>query len=187
MNYKLLKNADDTIVSIQTSDQDLNLSGDKYDHVEEIDEELLLEIQEFLKQGHPDSAIRVVDGVVTLVDSKVTEHQDMLLESFLYSSTLETAIEKYKTDRYAPIVFNDHTFQADKDSQDLIRGAISVYSGGTPEGFEWLDINNVWVPVSIDDLKALALAIGERTYVAFRDYRATKDSVMAEILASERL
>lgn len=56
-----------------------------------------------------------------------------------------------------PIVFNEHPFQADHDSQDILSKVIvSAY-----DGFEvdWLDAQNNPVHMTLDDLRRLAQAI----------------------------
>ena len=71
----------------------------------------------------------------------------------------EDAIQK-------PIEFNGHTFQADNKSQNTITKII--VSALDTFKTEWLDINNIPITMTLEDLKALAQNIIDREQILFK-------------------
>ena len=81
------------------------------------------------------------------------------------------------------ILYMNHVFQADKDSQDLIVSILSA--GSVPGGFFWLDKDNVEVPMTYVDLQGLSGAILTRNQSNFVKYQSLKNQVLASTTESE--
>lgn len=81
--------------------------------------------------------------------------------------------------RYADIDYDNAKFQADDNSQQLITSSVALFtaSGGTPEGFVWLDANNVPHQFSLADLVGLGATIANRTSTLYAQSWAIKASI----------
>lgn len=89
---------------------------------------------------------------------------------------IETAYQEALTQPIDYIVNNEtHTFQADQHSQDILTKVIV----GAPSGFttNWLDIDNVPIQMTLDDLKGLAQAILQRGEQLFQKKVLLKQQV----------
>jgi len=71
-----------------------------------------------------------------------------------------------------PIDYMATTFQADKDSQDLVVSVLSA--GAVPDGFYWLDILNNKVTMTYADLQGLSQALLMRGQINFATRLALK-------------
>lgn len=90
-------------------------------------------------------------------------------------SKLQELSNEYKSDIVKPVSYMNTTFQADSDSQDLISKCL--VAGSLPNGFFWLDSNNVSVSMSFSELQGLALAILTQGQLAFVKLQTLKASV----------
>ena len=74
-------------------------------------------------------------------------------------------------------------FQADEGSQDILNRTLlaALGAGVVPADFWWLSIDNQRVPMVLDDLQALARAMFEQGWAAFRAKRQRKDALRAAI------
>lgn len=81
----------------------------------------------------------------------------------------------YKEANQADIAYMNTTFQADKDSQDLIVSVLSA--GSVPTGFFWLDSLNNQVPMTYAELQGLSGAILARNQTNFIKYQGLKAKV----------
>ena len=81
-------------------------------------------------------------------------------------------VAAYRAAIQQPVVYMGATFQADEDSQDVLNKALA--SGTLPAGFAWLDINNVWVPMTHTQLQGLAGAMLAQGFAAFQKLQGLK-------------
>lgn len=84
--------------------------------------------------------------------------------------------------KYTTVGGVTQTFQADAGSQNILRGKLVVYvtAGATlPKGYAWMAKDNTQVPFTVDDLKGLAAAIGDRGTAAFFKLQKLKAKVRA--------
>jgi hypothetical protein len=80
----------------------------------------------------------------------------------------------------ANVTVNDHVWQADKRSQDLLGQAIALAQAGLPLPPVWRDADNNDMPVtSIADLLAIAGAIAAQVQTAYQTAWARKAAVDA--------
>jgi hypothetical protein len=76
-----------------------------------------------------------------------------------------------------PVEYMDTTFQADKDSQDVLTKCL--VAGSVPTGFYWLDANNVQVIMTFAQLQGLAGAMLVQGQTAFAHLQAKKSAIKA--------
>jgi hypothetical protein len=93
-------------------------------------------------------------------------------------STQIAAIESaYQAAIQQPVAYMNTTFQADKDSQDVLTKCL--VAGSVPSGFYWLDENNAQVVMTFAQLQGLASAILVQGQAAFAHLQAKKSAVKA--------
>jgi hypothetical protein len=109
-------------------------------------------------------------GCVAITDAEADAIQNPPLTLGHAQATKLTQIEAaFIADAALPIAYMGTTFQADKDSRDLMAQAIIglqavVAVGGTvPANFTWWDSNNVAVPMTLLQLQGL-FATGLATF-----------------------
>jgi hypothetical protein len=96
----------------------------------------------------------------------------------IIDSAYDTAIQQ-------PVAYMNTTFQADKDSQDLILKSINwlksiVDIGETiPADFGWWDTTNVKVPMTLEQLQGLYVASGNIANSAFTHKQDLKAAIRA--------
>ena len=83
--------------------------------------------------------------------------------------------QAYNTANQEDITYMDTTFQADKDSQNLIVSVLSA--GSVPDGFYWLDSLNNQVSMTYIDLQGLRAALLARGQLNFDKYQNLKVQV----------
>lgn len=121
-----------------------------------------------------DTVNNLVNKNYTVVDVPLTE---------LQAIKIKEAYNKYTTTIYTDISYLNTTFQADKDSQDLIVSVLSA--GSVPAGFYWLDLNNDQVPMTYAEVQGLSAAILARGQVAYSDYQIKKAEILATTTVAE--
>lgn len=84
---------------------------------------------------------------------------------------------EYSAEIQKNVQYMDTAFQADDASQTVLIKVL--VAGSVPEGFFWLDANNVQVPMSYAQLQGLASAILVRGQAAFTKLQQLKDQVRA--------
>jgi hypothetical protein len=96
----------------------------------------------------------------------------------------------YDADIQQPVTYMSTTFQADKDSQDLMNRAITglqaiVATGGTvPANFAWYDINNQPVTMTLLQLQGLFATGVANINTLFVHKQAQKASIRAATTVS---
>jgi len=91
----------------------------------------------------------------------------------------------YDTATHEPISYLNTTFQADKDSQQLITDVLVAAGFNMPLGFMWRDSNNVATLVEGNLLHGLAQAILMRAQPLFWAKSAKKDAINACLTVEE--
>ena len=82
-----------------------------------------------------------------------------------------------------PIDYMGTTFQADKDSQDLVVSVLSA--GAVPDGFYWLDIMNNQVSMTYAELQGLSQALLMRGQINFGTRLALKIATKSAVTVAE--
>jgi hypothetical protein len=100
-----------------------------------------------------------VSGVVTVIPAPETTDAQLLAAA--QQTQLAVIDSAYDTDMQQPVKYMNTTFQADKESQDLMNRAITGLqalgaTGGTmPANFAWYDVNNQPVAMTLLQLQGL--------------------------------
>jgi hypothetical protein len=116
------------------------------------------------------------DGVLVPYVETVTLTQAQQTQLAVIDSAYDTAMQK-------PVAYMNTTFQADKDSQDLMNRAITglqaiVATGGTvPANFAWYDVNNQPVTMTLLQLQGL-FATGVANVNALFVYKQTQKAAI---------
>ena len=100
-------------------------------------------------------------------------------------STLEEAVatklvqlyEAYTVAIYQSVSYMGTTFQADANSERLL--TITLASGALPEGFSWVDENNVAVAMTFAQLQGLSSVLLAQAWAGFSKLQDLKTSVRA--------
>lgn len=88
--------------------------------------------------------------------------------------------DEYQSAIQMSVVYNGATFQADKNSQNLLVTTLAVLNGsGVPSGFGWLDIDNHFVPMGLSQLQGLAATMFAQGWEAFQNLQSKKAAVRA--------
>lgn len=88
---------------------------------------------------------------------------------------LKSAIENYNTLISDDVDYMETTFQADKESQDLITSVLSV--GSVPDNFYWLDKENNRIEMTFLQLQGLSKEILIRSQSAFAVLQDQKEFI----------
>lgn len=83
----------------------------------------------------------------------------------------------YQTAIQQPVTYMGTTFQADDASRASITEAVAP--DPLPDGYEWLDANNVFVPMTSAQLQSLAAVMRKQVQVAFVKLQERKAAVRA--------
>ena len=105
--------------------------------------------------------------------------------SEVQSAQLALMDTSYNAANTQPIPYMGTTFQADKDSQDLIASVITACGGSLPDGFVWYDSNNLPQPMSFAQLQGLAATILMRGQPLFYQKQARKAAIRAATSAQQ--
>ena len=139
---------------------------------------------------------KIVNGAVQLGSGTVMpkgfieytigqEPQELLDELFEQSkhTKINEIKQAYNEANQLDIAYMNTTFQADKESQNLI---VSVLSTGTvPDGFYWVDSLNNQVAMTYADLQGLSAEILVRGQANFDKYQALKAQVSVALTETE--
>jgi len=93
-----------------------------------------------------------------------------------------TAVQKievaYRTAIQQDVTYNGTVFQADKNSQDLIKSAIIGFgSNPVPAGFYWVAKDNSQPPFTKTDLDSLAGLMIAQGWIAFQKLQTAKKAI----------
>lgn len=123
-----------------------------------------------------------LDGPVQLTEQ---EEAAMDVEAFEAIKTAKLAELKaaYEAANYADIDHASKTWQADRDSQQLLAAVLSV--GGAPPGMYWRDITETNNTMTYSDLQALAAAIRDRGLLLDTNLYTKKAAVEAATTIEE--
>lgn len=126
------------------------------------------------------------------IQTKPTEAEiNTVLFSFPLNNAKEIALTRIKTSYQniitADIAYMGTTFQADKESQILLDGAVGKYTrqGSVPVGFWWKDASNNHISMSLAQLQGLADAIGDRIWNNFQILDARKTTIRTATTISQ--
>ena len=115
----------------------------------------------------------------TLTEITRSEYEALIAPSLdeLKQRKVGELTQSYTTDNQQDISFMSTTFQADDKSQGTLSQVLSV--GSVPDGFYWLDANNVEVPMSYTELQGFAGVILLRSQANFTKLQGLKQQVSA--------
>lgn len=99
------------------------------------------------------------------------------------SEILADIVSAYNNANQLDISYMSTTFQADKNSQDLIVSVLSA--GSVPDGFYWLDKANSKVAMTYAELQGLSATILTRNQLNFDKYQTLKAQVKAATTQAE--
>lgn len=105
-----------------------------------------------------------------LTDAKVTTQAQKLADKSVSEQQRLTADFKGSAD--LTVSYLGHIFQADKDSRELLAQTLVI--GSLPDGFYWLDSDNVKVPMTLPELKGLAAAMLAAGFIKFNVLQTKK-------------
>ena len=136
-------------------------------------------------------------GQVSTTDGIRRQYTDIFQEYLDNGGTIEPYknIDDYRADKLTEVAqsysnanqldidYMNTTFQADKESQDLIVSVLSA--GSVPDGFFWLDSINNKVPMTYTELQGLSGAILVRNQANFIHLQDLKAQVKAATTKAE--
>ena len=113
----------------------------------------------------------------TLTEISLEDYEALIAPTFsgLQTAKISEIKQAYNTANQEDIVYMGTTFQADKDSQNLIVSALSA--GMVPDGFYWKDGLNNHVHMTFEDLQGLSAIILTRRQINFNKYQDLKAQV----------
>ena len=111
----------------------------------------------------------------TLTEITKEEYEAIIAPTFgqLQNRKIQEIKKAYEQANQLDIDYMSTTFQADKDSQNLIVSVLSA--GSVPDGFFWLDTKNNQVAMTYADLQGLSgaiLARGQANFIKYQDLKA---------------
>jgi hypothetical protein len=134
------------------------------------------------------ASAEIIAGVEATHNTSLTEITLADYEALIAPTLAELQSKKqleiktaYEADNQADIAYMSTTFQADKDSQNLIVSVLSA--GSVPSGFYWLDSLNNQVSMTYADLQGLSAAIlarGQASFVKYQDLKAQVNSATTQ-------
>jgi hypothetical protein len=87
---------------------------------------------------------------------------------------------------YQDVIVNDHVFQGDQLSQDLLSKAINLTLAGLPLPLAWIDKSNIQVPITnLADLISIAAPMQINVQTAKLTANVKKVAVVAAITVSQ--
>ena len=115
----------------------------------------------------------------TLTEITQADYEAMIAPTFedLQISKLSELQTSYTSANQLDIAYMSTTFQADRDSQNMLVSVLSA--GNVPDGFFWLDRANNQVVMTYADLQGLSGAILARSQINFIKYQDLKSQVNA--------
>lgn len=125
----------------------------------------------------PDDRLYFVNENVDGTYTTIPRDPEQLLAS-AQATQIKIIEDAYDLAIQQPVDYLSTTFQADKDSRDLVVASLSA--GAVPAGFFWLDANNVQVPMTYAQLQGMAGAMLTQGQMAF----VKKTSLKAQIRAA---
>ena len=119
----------------------------------------------------------------TLTEITKADYKAIIAPTFeqLQAKKLQELETVYNKANQEDIVYMSTTFQADKDSQNLIVSVLSA--GSVPDGFFWLDSLNNQVAMTYEDLQGLSAAIlarGQANFAKLQDLKTQVSSAMTQ-------
>jgi hypothetical protein len=130
------------------------------------------------------ATLSVVSGVVTVIPAPAPTAAELLAAA--QTTQLAVIDSAYDTAIQQPVAYMNTTFQADKDSQDLMNRAITglqaiVATGGTvPANFAWYDVNNQPVTMTLLQLQGLFATGVANVNTLFVHKQVQKAAIRAE-------
>ena len=113
----------------------------------------------------------------TLTNITLADYKALIAPTFseLQTAKLQDSESSYNKANELDITYMNTTFQADKNSQDLIVKVLSA--GSVPTGFFWIDKANKHVAMTYAQLQGLSGAILTRNQTNFIKFQGLKSKV----------
>jgi hypothetical protein len=134
-----------------------------------------------LKANRPDYAISWDNASMAWVFPDAS----IVLEKQKAAKWIKTKQDRL-TDVYSPLTFSGSVFDADKDSQQLIAGAVQIASLAPNDWvIDWTLSDNSTKTMTKAEIIGLGLALGERTAAAWSKSRLLRTQIEAATSESE--
>jgi hypothetical protein len=127
-------------------------------------------------------------ALVPFTDEEIAASQPTLEQA--RASKLRQLESAYETATQQPVAYMGTTFQADKDSQEILTKTLTSLNpaGGVPPGFAWWDADNNAVPMTLAELNGLAMVMLTQGWAAFQNKQAKKEAArLAQTVESVNL
>ena len=157
----------------------------KYAHYDEINGKLLGWYDSEIHDTIPEPNIEVseadwqtaIDNNYNFVNmsSNTLEFKDFRTFEELQKAKINELKQAYNTANQEDIAYMDTTFQADKNSQNLI--VLVLSAGMVPKGFYWKDSSNNHISMTFKEVQGLSATILVRGQVNFNKYQDLKAQV----------